>query len=99
MDCFATNDGGVNLVYECAHTDLSKIIANRAITMSLADSKQYLLSLLRAIEACHDRWILHRDLKPDNLLFLKDGTMKLADFGLARMYGTPKVKLSPQAIT
>jgi serine/threonine protein kinase len=36
---------------------------------------------------------LHRDLKPDNLLFLKDGTMKLADFGLARMYGTPKQRL------
>jgi hypothetical protein len=29
------------------------------------------------------RWI------SDNMLFLKDGTMKLADFGLARMYGTP----------
>lgn len=40
-----------------------------------------------------------RDLKPDNCLFLKDGTMKLADFGLARMYGTPKTRLSPQAIT
>jgi cyclin-dependent kinase 7 len=33
------------------------------------------------------------------MLFLKDGTMKLADFGLARMYGTPKLRLSPQAIT
>ena len=33
------------------------------------------------------------------MLFLKDGTMKLADFGLARMYGTPKQRLSPQAIT
>lgn len=33
------------------------------------------------------------------MLFLKDGTMKLADFGLARTYGTPKQRLSPQAIT
>jgi cyclin-dependent kinase 7 len=33
------------------------------------------------------------------MLFLKDGTMKLADFGLARMYGTPKTRLSPEAIT
>ena len=32
-------------------------------------------------------------------LFLEDGTMKLADFGLARMYGTPKKRLSPEAIT
>jgi len=56
-------------------------------------------TLLRAVEACHERFILHRDLKPDNCLFLEDGTMKLADFGLARMYGTPKTRLSPQAIT
>lgn len=33
------------------------------------------------------------------MLYLEDGTMKLADFGLARMYGTPQTRLSPQAIT
>lgn len=99
VDCFTTPDLAVCLVYECATTDLEKILANKAIPMGLADIKRHLLSLLRAVAACHDRWILHRDLKPDNLLFLKDGTMKLADFGLARMYGTPKTRLSPQAIT
>lgn len=99
VDVFTTADMAVCLVYECADTDLEKILKNRAISISLADTKQHLLVLLRAISACHDRWILHRDLKPDNCLFLKDGTMKLADFGLARMYGTPKTRLSPQAIT
>lgn len=99
VDCFTTPDQAVCLVYECAFTDLEKILGNKSISISLADTKQHLLSLLRAISACHDRWILHRDLKPDNMLFLEDGTMKLADFGLARMYGTPKTRLSPQAIT
>jgi cyclin-dependent kinase 7 len=33
------------------------------------------------------------------MLYMRDGTMKLADFGLSRMYGTPKQRLSPQAIT
>ncbi len=136
VDCFTTRDQAICLVYECAHTDLEKILGNRAIPISLADIKQHLWSLLKAISACHERWILHRDLKPgtiereysatwhdvtvvcflqatlvnlnqhattflvaDNLLFLADGTMKLADFGLARMYGTPKTRLSPQAIT
>mmetsp|Transcript_21755 Transcript_21755/g.30526 ORF Transcript_21755/g.30526 Transcript_21755/m.30526 type:complete len:305 (+) Transcript_21755:143-1057(+) len=99
VDCFITPDLAMCLVYECAHTDLEKIIQNRTLSLSLADIKQHLLSLLRAVGACHDRWILHRDLKPDNMLFLKDGTMKLADFGLARKYGTPKTRLSPQAIT
>jgi len=78
---------------------LEKILENRALKISFEDIKQHMLTLLRAIEACHERWILHRDLKPDNLLFMSDGTMKLGDFGLARMYGTPKARLSPQAIT
>jgi len=99
VDCFITEDLALGLVYECAFTDLSKILSNRSIPISLADTKSFLLYLLRAVSACHDRWILHRDLKPDNLLFLKDGTMKLGDFGLARLYGTPKLRLSPQAIT
>jgi cyclin-dependent kinase 7 len=99
VDCFTTPDQAVCLVYECAYTDLEKILGNKAIPISMSDIKRHLLSLLSAISACHDRWILHRDLKPDNMLFLKDGTMKLADFGLARMYGTPKTRLSPQAIT
>ena len=99
VDCFTTPDLAVCLVYECAFTDLEKILKDKAIPISHADTKQHVLSLLTAIEACHQRWILHRDLKPDNMLFLKDGTMKLGDFGLARMYGTPKTRLSPQAIT
>lgn len=85
VDCFSTPDMAICLVYECAFTDLEKILANKAIPISLADVKQHLLSLLTAIEACHERWILHRDLKPDNMLYMQDGTMKLADFGLARM--------------
>jgi cyclin-dependent kinase 7 len=99
VDCFSTPDQAVCLVYECAYTDLEKILANKKISISLADIKRHMLSLLSAVSACHSQWILHRDLKPDNLLFLKDGTTKLADFGLARMYGTPKTRLSPQAIT
>jgi cyclin-dependent kinase 7 len=99
VDCFSTPDQAVCLVYECAYTDLEKILANKKISISLADTKRHMLSLLSAVSACHTQWILHRDLKPDNMLFLKDGTMKLADFGLARMYGTPKARLSPQAIT
>jgi len=99
VDVFPTPDNAVCLVYECAKTDLSHILSNIKITISPADAKQHLLGLLRAISVCHDRWILHRDLKPDNMLYLENGTMKLADFGLARLYGTPKTRLSPEAIT
>ena len=64
VDCFPTyHDNAVCLVYELAYTDLSHILSNRAIPLSLADIKSHMLFLLRAIAACHERWILHRDLK------------------------------------
>lgn len=61
VDVFvSTGDMSVCLVYEAAVTDLEKVLKDRAISISLADTKQHLLTLLRAISACHDRWILHR---------------------------------------
>ena len=60
VDCFTTPDQAVCLVYECAYTDLEKILKNKSIPISLADTKQHLFSLLSAVSACHDRWILHR---------------------------------------
>ena len=60
VDVFTTSDMAVCLAYEVADTDLEKILKNRAISISLADTKQHLLTILRAIAACHARWILHR---------------------------------------
>jgi serine/threonine protein kinase len=44
-------------------------------------------SLCDALQFAHDRGIVHRDIKPENLLLAKDGGVKIADFGIAKMMG------------
>jgi serine/threonine protein kinase len=51
--------------------------------------QSYLYQLVRGIAFCHSHRILHRDLKPQNLLIDRTGNLKLADFGLARAFGIP----------
>ena len=48
-----------------------------------------LFQITRAILFCHQRRVLHRDLKPQNLLIDKNGIIKVADFGLGRAFGVP----------
>ncbi len=45
----------------------------------------------RALRHAHDRGVIHRDLKPGNLLLASDGTVKLSDFGIARLFGNTKL--------
>ncbi|CAB9509257.1 Mitogen-activated protein kinase HOG1 (Fragment) [Seminavis robusta] len=98
VDSFATPDMAVVLVYEYAHTSLDQILRNRDIPLSSPDIKQHIRMLLLAMDACHEKQILHRELNPENMFYLEDGTMKLRGFDLARMHdGKPNTLLSPQA--
>lgn len=45
------------------------------------------LQLCKALKHAHDRGIIHRDIKPANIMMLTDGQVKLADFGIAQLYG------------
>lgn len=50
--------------------------------------------MLQGIAYCHQHHVLHRDLKPQNLLINMEGELKLADFGLARGIGIPVKKFT-----
>ena len=51
--------------------------------------KRFMSQLVEGIRFCHAHRVLHRDLKPQNLLIDREGNLKLADFGLARAFGVP----------
>lgn len=54
---------------------------------------------MSGIAFCHSRRVLHRDLKPQNLLIDKEGMLKLADFGLARAIGIPVRTYTHEIVT
>ncbi|KAK3728556.1 hypothetical protein QZH41_011634 [Actinostola sp. cb2023] len=58
----------------------------KSIAVTCAQIKSYLLMLLKGVAYCHNRGIMHRDLKPANLLISSTGHLKIADFGLARVF-------------
>jgi eukaryotic-like serine/threonine-protein kinase len=45
------------------------------------------IQVCRALKHAHDRGVIHRDIKPANLLLADDGTLKLSDFGIAKLFG------------
>jgi cell cycle related kinase len=77
------------LVMEYLETDLYKLMGclqTLCRPLAPAEIKAILYMVLKGLEAAHGSGIMHRDLKPANILFGPDGTPKLADFGLARIY-------------
>lgn len=93
-------DSKLYLVFEFLTQDLKKYMENAppsGLPMPLV--KSYLHQLLSGIAFCHCHRVLHRDLKPQNLLIDTYGNIKLADFGLARGFGVPVRSYTHEVVT
>lgn len=86
----------LTLVFEYVEQDLRDYMQTLREWMCVANVRLLLVQLLRGLAYCHARRILHRDLKPQNLLITQRGELKLADFGLARAQSIPTKQYSAE---
>lgn len=71
------------LVFEYVEYDLKKYLRKWKKALSVEQVKSFVYQIIKGIDYCHSHRIMHRDLKPQNILVTEEGDIKLADFGLA----------------
>ncbi|KAF8679388.1 hypothetical protein HU200_045730 [Digitaria exilis] len=74
------------LVFDYMVHDLAGLAASPDVKFTLPQVKCYVHQLLSGLEHCHNRGVLHRDIKGSNLLLDNNGVLKIADFGLASFF-------------
>ena len=68
---------------------LEKIIEENH-PLPLSQKVGYIVQVCRALDYAHKRGVVHRDIKPANIVVIKDGTIKVVDFGIARLVDTSR---------
>merc|ERR1719204_567781 len=89
----------LTLVFEYLERDLKQYMDDCGGILHVNNVKIFLFQLIRGLAYCHARRVLHRDLKPQNLLINAKGELKLADFGLARAKSVPTKTYSNEVVT
>ncbi len=74
-------EGAVKTKRWVQERDLKQYMEDTSSVLDLGTVQIFLYQLLRGLQYCHSRKVLHRDLKPQNLLINGFGELKLADFG------------------
>ena len=68
-----------------------KEFINKAKVLNWKDVVHFTFQILRGLQHAHDKGIVHRDIKPQNIMLLEDGTIKIMDFGIARFPRDEKI--------
>jgi serine/threonine protein kinase len=91
--------GKLTLVFEFLDKDLKKFMDGQRRPMQPMLIKSYSYQILAGLCYCHCRRIIHRDMKPQNLLLNRQGLIKLCDFGLARAFMIPLRSYTHEVVT
>lgn len=87
------------LIFEYLDQDLKKYMNTVGTGLPPHTVKSFMYQMLSALVFCHTHRVLHRDLKPQNILIDKQGSLRLADFGLARAFGLPIKTYTHEVVT
>ncbi|XP_004207735.1 cyclin-dependent kinase 7 isoform X1 [Hydra vulgaris] len=98
LDVFG-HKSSISLVFDFMETDLELIIKDTSLILSPPHIKSFILMTIQGLEFLHSHWVLHRDMKPNNLLLDSKGILKIGDFGLAKTFGSPNRIYTNQVVT
>jgi len=93
------DDNKLNLVFEFCDKDLKKHMDSQRSKFDAKTVKRMMKQMVDGITLCHKQGLIHRDLKPQNILVDSRGTLKICDFGLARAFSVPIATMTHEVVT
>ena len=98
LDVSVEDDGTRYLVMEYVQGKTLKRFIQESGALRPEIASQIIIRVLAALQHAHQNGVVHRDIKPQNILIDKEGTVKVADFGIARMANAQTVNQSDENV-
>ena len=77
---------------------LKQYMQKKGEPLSWKEALHFITQIMKALSHAHGRGIIHRDIKPQNIMVLRDGSIKVADFGIARLASAAQSTLTQEAL-
>lgn len=77
---------------------LKQYMQKRGVPLNWREAVHFITQIARALGHAHSRGIVHRDIKPHNIMVLRDGSVKVTDFGIARLTSAAQATLTQEAL-
>ena len=77
---------------------LKQFMQKKGAPLNWKEALHFITQIMKALSHAHSRGIIHRDIKPQNMMVLRDGSVKVADFGIARLASAAQNTLTQEAL-
>ena len=77
---------------------LKQYMQKRGGKLSWKEALHFSIQIMKGLSHAHSRGIIHRDIKPHNIMILRDGSVKVADFGIARLMSSAQNTMTQEAL-